>query len=81
MVIFTDLEAAERARLELIERLQDIDAQLTLRRSQVSGHVPDSVFKDYVAWKSRAVVAKNRISTKLRNTKKWIKEQRVKEGI
>lgn len=78
--MYKTLEEANNARLDLIERIQSIEAQLAERAAMLAGRrVPDEEYREYKQWKARAVRAKATMVGKLARTKSYIWQQR-KDG-
>ena len=78
-MVYESMDAAVLARLELVDRIQSIDVQLSQRAAEVSNRVPDEEYKRYMEWKSRAVGAKKVLTSKLMRTKAWISQEREKQ--
>ena len=71
------LEEAKAARLDLIERINSIDVQLSERAARVSvGRIPDKEYRDYKEWKARALRSKSYMASKLARVKEEIQELR-----
>ena len=73
-MLYSSVEEAQAAKMELVERIQSIDVQLTERAAQVVGRVPDAQYKEYMAWKARACGAKARLVSRLTRTRAFIRE-------
>jgi hypothetical protein len=75
--MFKTLEEANEARLDLVDRIQAIEAQLSERSAQVSvGRVPDEQYREYLVWKAKASFAKAQMVSKLGRVKAEIRSLR-----
>lgn len=78
---YRDIEEATLARLDLVERVQQIDVQLAERAAEVSvGRVPNEKYKSYLEWKARACRAKAVLVSKLSRTKADIQRMRADQA-
>jgi hypothetical protein len=79
--MYRTLEEAINARLDLVERIQGIEAQLAERAAKVAAvRVPDKQYQDYMQWKARACRAKANMITRLARTKIEIQKLRRAES-
>jgi hypothetical protein len=77
---YTSIEDAMNAKMELIEDIHSIDAQLSERAARVkSQRVPEEEYQQYLVWKSRALRAKSHMVKSLQRTKMWILSRRDQE--
>ena len=69
------LEEGERRRLELVDRLSEVNIQLGDRNKMtIDGRRVTS--DEYWGWRQRAVIAKRYAEAELQHLKSWMKEQR-----
>lgn len=78
--MYNSLDEAMAARIDLINRIQSIDTQLSERMAEVSNRVEDSKFKEYREWKARAVRAKLGLTSRLQQTKLWISAEHSRQS-
>lgn len=77
--MYQSLDEAVAAKLDLVSRIQMIDAQLAER-----GVTPYNTHEELLAyrqWKTRACVAKSHLVTKLQKTKIWINTKREEQAL
>ena len=78
--MYKSIEEATLAKMDIVERMQSIDLQLTEKGAEVAvGHVPDEKYREYLDWKTRAMRARTALLTKLQRTKHWIKQERDRQ--
>lgn len=82
------LDEAKRRQQELVDRITNIDAQLTQRKTQRAPHCPSSEsdpaayrqwreeLAEYQAWRGKAIVARRFVEGELRRVKRWILDHR-----
>ena len=67
--------------MNLVERIQDIDADLSQRAGDIANGVSDEEYQQYMLWKGRVVGAKKRLVQRLQRTKAWINQQREEAAL
>lgn len=77
--MYRNLEEAQNTRLDIVNRIQEIDLQLAERKAKAEWS-NDAEYAAYQDWKNATMRSRGSLIRQLQRTKIWMQKQRLEEA-